>query len=62
MPSLVISWPRICTVSTYRADLLAALEKNPTIPTAELARKCYSSFSAAWKAKKDFEILNSKPA
>lgn len=50
---------RILLGPTYRADLLAALEEEPNITTADLARKCYSSFSAAWEAKKDFEILRS---
>jgi len=49
---------RVMLGPTYRADLLAALEEDPAIPTADLARKCYSSFSAAWEAKKDFEILH----
>ncbi len=49
---------RVLLGPTYRADLLAALEEDPSITTAELARKCYSGFSAAWEAKKDFEILN----
>jgi len=53
---------RIMFGPTYRADLLATLEREPAISTADLARRCYSSFSAAWEAKKDFEILNSKTA
>lgn len=36
-----------------RADLLAALEANPSLSTATLARRAYSSFSLASAVKRD---------
>lgn len=48
---------RILIGPSYRADLVALLESNPDLSAAELARQCYSSFSAAWQAKHDFELL-----
>lgn len=49
---------RLLIGPTYRADIMALLEKNPYLPAAELARQCYSSFSTAWQAKHDFDLLN----
>ena len=33
---------------TYRADMWAALEADPQLPAAELARRTYGSFPTAW--------------
>lgn len=49
---------RLLIGPTYRADIMAHLEKNPNWSAAELARQCYSSFSTAWQAKQDFDLLN----
>jgi hypothetical protein len=48
---------RILMGPTYRADMWAALENNPILSAAELARQTYGSFATAWQVKKDFEIL-----
>jgi hypothetical protein len=41
-----------------RADLLAALEANPGLSTAALARRAYSSFALASEAKRDWAIVH----
>jgi len=41
----------------YRADMWAAIEADPTLSVAELARKTYGSFATAWRVKRDFAIL-----
>jgi hypothetical protein len=48
---------RVMMGPTYRADLWAALEVEPALSVAELARRTYASFATAWMAKRDFEIL-----
>jgi hypothetical protein len=45
---------------SYRADLWALLEKEPSLPPAELARRAYGSFATAWHAKRDYETLHTK--
>jgi len=41
---------------TYRADMWAALEADPQLSAAELARRTYGSFPTAWHARRDFRI------
>lgn len=48
---------RIRTGPSYRADAWAVLEREPTLSAAELARRIYSSFAAAWEARRDFVLL-----
>jgi hypothetical protein len=48
---------RILMGPTYRADMWAALENNPKLTPAELARRTYGSFATAWQVKKDYKIL-----
>lgn len=42
---------------TYRADMWAALEGDPTLSAAVLARKAYGSFATAWRVRHDFAVL-----
>jgi hypothetical protein len=42
---------------TYRADMWAALEADPSLSAAELARKTYGSFATAWQVKRDWRIV-----
>lgn len=49
---------RVMMGPNYRADLWAALEKDPALTAAELARQTYSSFASAWQARRDFTILH----
>ena len=48
---------RIMMGTSYRADCWAALDDDPSLSAAELARRTYTSFATAWQAKRDFAIL-----
>jgi hypothetical protein len=48
---------RVMLGPSYRADMWAALEADPTISSADLARRTYGSFATAWQAKQDFNVL-----
>jgi hypothetical protein len=48
---------RIMMGPNYRADMWAALEQDPTLSAAELARKTYGSFATAWHVRRDFGML-----
>jgi len=51
---------RVMIGPSYRADMWAALERNPGLSTAELARKTYGSFATAWRVKREFAVLASQ--
>lgn len=42
---------------SYRADMWAALEREPALTPSELARRAYGSFATAWAVHRDFAIL-----
>jgi hypothetical protein len=48
---------RLMMGPSYRADMWAALEKDPTLSAAALARKAYGSFATAWHVRRDFELV-----
>jgi hypothetical protein len=48
---------RIMMGPSYRADMWAALEGDPSLVAAQLARRTYGSFATAWHVKRDFELL-----
>jgi hypothetical protein len=48
---------RILMGPTYRADMWSALENDPLLSVAELARQTYGSFATAWQVKEEFGIL-----
>jgi hypothetical protein len=48
---------RVLMGPSYRADMWAALEAEPTLSAAELARKAYGSFATAWQVKRDFALI-----
>ena len=48
---------RVLIGPTYRADMWAALERDPTLAPAELARRTYGSFATAWQVKQDWQLL-----
>jgi FtsX-like permease family protein len=50
---------RVMIGPSYRADMWAALERNPELSTAELARRTYGSFATAWRVKREFVVLAS---
>ena len=43
---------------SYRADMWAQLENDPTLSPADLARRTYGSFATAWQVKRDWQLLN----
>lgn len=49
---------RLVIGPSYRADMWAALEADPTLSTSELARRAYGSFGTAWLVKRDRDILD----
>jgi len=48
---------RLMMGTSYRADCWAALESEPTLSAAELARRTYAAFATAWQVKRDFAIV-----
>jgi hypothetical protein len=46
---------RLVIGPTYRADMWAALEREPSLSAAALARTAYGSFATAWQTRRDFE-------
>jgi hypothetical protein len=42
---------------SYRADMWAALDKDPALSAAALARLTYGSFATAWHVKRDWDLL-----
>jgi hypothetical protein len=48
---------RVLIGPSYRADMWAALEGDPTLTAAALARRTYGSFATAWHTKQSYAIL-----
>ncbi|HET7506235.1 MAG TPA: hypothetical protein VFK02_34685 [Kofleriaceae bacterium] len=48
---------RVMMGTSYRADCWAALEADPCLSAAELARRTYAAFATAWLVKRDFSIV-----
>ena len=48
---------RILLGPTYRADMWAELDANPTLSATELARRTYGSFATAWHVRQDWDVL-----
>lgn len=48
---------RVMLGPSYRADMWAELEGDPTLSPAELARRTYGSFATAWQVKHDWQVL-----
>jgi hypothetical protein len=48
---------RVMMGPSYRADMWAALEEDPTLSAAALARRTYGSFATAWHVRCDFGLL-----
>jgi hypothetical protein len=47
---------RVVIGPTYRADMWAALEQQPDLTAAALARETYGSFATAWQVRRDFAV------
>lgn len=48
---------RILQGPSYRADMWAELDREPSLSCAELARRTYGSFATAWHVKRDWKVL-----
>jgi len=48
---------RVIIGPSYRADMWAALEAEPGLSAAELARRAYGSFATAWQVKRDAAVV-----
>jgi hypothetical protein len=48
---------RVMIGPSYRADCWAALEAEPDLSAADLARRTYASFATAWHVRRDFAIV-----
>jgi hypothetical protein len=48
---------RVIIGPSYRADMWAALDADPKLSSAELARRTYGSFATAWRVKRDFVVF-----
>ncbi len=48
---------RVAIGPTYRADMWAALDAEPTLSAAALARRTYGSFATAWHTRRDYGLL-----
>jgi hypothetical protein len=48
---------RVLMGPSYRADMWAELDRNPSLSAAELARRTYGSFATAWQVKQDRKLL-----
>jgi hypothetical protein len=53
---------RVIMGPSYRADMWAALEDDPALSAAALAKKTYGSFATAWRVRRDFGLLAKLPA
>lgn len=49
---------RIMMGPSYRADMWAALEADPSLSAAALARVTHGSFATAWHVHRDFALLH----
>lgn len=49
---------RVMLGPSYRADMWAELEGDPSLAPAELARRTYGSFATAWRVKHDWVVLH----
>lgn len=43
---------------TYRADMWAALDEDPSLSPSQLARRTYGSFATAWGVCRDYSLLS----
>jgi hypothetical protein len=50
---------RVMMGPSYRADMWAALDEDPTLSAAQMARRTYGSFATAWHTRRDYAIAYS---
>ena len=49
---------RVIIGPSYRADMWTAVEENPEISAANLARTAYGSFATAWRVKQEWLVVH----
>lgn len=49
---------RVLIGPSYRADMWAVLEGDPSLSAAQLARRTYGSFATAWNVKRDWAVVH----
>jgi hypothetical protein len=64
-PAALAQWHRgyrhrILLGPSYRADMWAIAEREPTTSASVLARRAYGSFATAWQVREDLAVLNGK--
>ena len=51
---------RVMMGPSYRADMWAALDADPSLTAASLARATHGSFATAWHVRRDFALLTAR--
>jgi len=51
---------RVMMGPSYRADMWAALENEPQLSAADLARRTYGSFATAWNVRRAFGMMKGR--
>jgi hypothetical protein len=51
---------RVLFGPTYRADMWAENERDPSLSASEIARRTYGSYATSWRVKKDWDVLQGK--
>jgi hypothetical protein len=51
---------RVLIGPSYRADMWAILDHDPSLSAAEVARRSYGSFPTAWQVKRDWLLLHGR--
>ena len=51
---------RVLMGPSFRADVWTVLEKCPTLPVADVARRAACSFATAWQVVQDFRLLHNE--
>jgi len=49
---------RLVQGPSYRADMWAALTRDPSLTASELARRTYGSFATAWEVRHDWDLVH----
>lgn len=49
---------RVIIGPSYRADMWALMDRDPSLSAADIARNAYGSFPTAWQTRRDWLLLN----
>lgn len=53
---------RVIQGPSYRADMWAALQRDPSLTPSELARKTYAAFATGWEVRRDWDLVHAAVA